>query len=357
MNLTEEISNWDELDFLFNRAKWKIKHKDNIKKIKEDNFYEILSAFDRFNIKYFFEGVSKENLKHNRFLSHYTSEDYIQIISSKLDKTLIDELSSKGFVFIALQNRKLLVKNFHIIYLNFISYDYFPTKKIKVIVKGNEFSVYYKKSKIFKKINFKNVINTTKYNLKFIYLRIKSIFYPYISEANFLKLNVEQLNSKSWKLRKGHLDLVTNNKENIVVEEIINYFKNRNNFEKAIQGIIQTDTSNIFEEPLYANKKFWLTGNNFFINNIIYQFRHNVVGYYEANAYIQDKNNKNLLYSKEYYESLKILDDADLKSFLKKNPIEISKNSIISGKHKTFAMIGRIVDGKSYIKFKVRYIK
>lgn len=357
MNVIEEISNWDELDFLFNRAKWKIKDKDSIKKIKEDNFYEILSAFDRFNLKFYFEGVSKKNLKHNRFLSHYTSEDFIQIISSELNLTLIDELSRKGFIFITLQNSKLIVKNLHIVYLNFISYDYFPTKKKKVIIKGNEFSLYYRKSKIFKKINFKKVINNTKYNLKFIFLRIKSIFYPYISEATFLKLNVELLNSKSWQLRKGHLDLVTNNKKNVVVEEIINYFKNRNNFEKAIQGIIQTDTSNIFEEPLYANKKFWLTGNNFFINNIIYQFRQNVVGYNEANAYIQDKNNKILLYSKEYYENLKILDDTDLKSFLKKNPIEISKNSIISGKHKTFAMIGRIVDGKSYVKFKVRYIK
>jgi len=357
MNVIEEISNWDDLDFLFNRAKWKIKHKDSIKKIKEDNFYEILSAFNRFNLRFFFEGASKENLKKNRFLSHYTSEDFIQIFSSKLDKTLIDELSRKGFIFITVENRKLLVKNFHIVNLNFISNDHFPTKKKKVIVKGSEFNVYYKKSKIFKRINFKSLINITKYNLKFIYLRIKSIFYPYISEANFLKLNIEQLNSKSWQLRKGHLNLVTNNKENVVVDDIINYFKNKNNFEKAILDITQTDTSNTFEEPRYANKKLWLTGNNFFINNIIYQFRQNVVGYKEANAYIQNKNNKILLYSNEYYEDLKILDGADLKSFLKKNPIEISKNSIVSGKHKTFAMIGRIVDGKSYVKFKVRYVK
>ena len=38
-----------------------------------------------------------------------------------------------------------------------------------------------------------------------------------------------------------------------------------------------------------------------------------------------------------------------------KNPIEISKNSIVSGKHRAFAMIGRLINNQEYIKFKVRY--
>ena len=39
MNVINEFSKWDDLDFLFNRAKWKIKDEDIIKKIKEENFY------------------------------------------------------------------------------------------------------------------------------------------------------------------------------------------------------------------------------------------------------------------------------------------------------------------------------
>ena len=71
--------------------------------------------------------------------------------------------------------------------------------------------------------------------------------------------------------------------------QTLGYFKNTNNLEKAKKEIIQTDTSNVFEEPMYANKNFWLTGNNFFINNIIYQFRKNVVSYKKANEYIKIK--------------------------------------------------------------------
>ena len=52
MNVINEISKWDDLDFLFNRAKWKIKDEESIKKkIKEDNFYELLSVFMEFNLK------------------------------------------------------------------------------------------------------------------------------------------------------------------------------------------------------------------------------------------------------------------------------------------------------------------
>ena len=357
MNVINEFSKWDDLDFLFNRAKWKIKDEDIIKKIKEENFYELLSVFEEFNLKFYFDGITKENLTRNRLLSHFTSEDYIYIADKKIEKNLIDELKRKNFIVINLDYKKLLIKNFHIIYLNSTNYDHRLTKQKEIMVKGNKFNVYYKKSKIIKKINIKDTLNKTKYNLKFLYLKIKSIFYPYISETEFLGLNIEQLNSKSWQLRKGHLDLVTNNKHNIVVAEIVGYFKNTNNLEKAKKEIIQTDTSNVFEEPLYANKNFWLTGNNFFINNIIYQFRENVVSYKEANTYVQNKNNKYLLYSNEYYESLKIIDDKELKNFLKKNPIEISKNSIVSGKHRAFAMIGRLINNQEYIKFKVRYVR
>ena len=42
--------------------------------------------------------------------------------------------------------------------------------------------------------------------------------------------------------------------------------------------------------------------------------------------------------------------------FMKNNPIEISNNSIVSGKHRSFAMIGRLIEGKKYIPFYAKYI-
>ena len=42
---------------------------------------------------------------------------------------------------------------------------------------------------------------------------------------------------------------------------------------------------------------------------------------------------------------------------LKDHPIEIKNNTIIGGRHRVCAMIGRIISGKNYIPFYVRYNK
>ena len=48
--------------------------------------------------------------------------------------------------------------------------------------------------------------------------------------------------------------------------------------------------------------------------------------------------------------------EVEIGQFLKSNPIEISNNAIVSGKHRAFAMIGRIINGKEYIKFRAKYV-
>lgn len=360
MNVNRKFSNWDELDFLFNRAKWKIEKKKKIKKIKEQNFYEILILFSSLDIEYSFYGTSKDNIKNNSFLDNFSSEDFICLRDKNIKKQLIEELIARKFQYSLFNGRNLIMKDNHIIELQFDkNFNFFKKSKI-IILNEVEFKIFFKISKKIKKLSFrepKYYLDLTKYNIKFIFLKFKNTFFPYVSKKEFLSLNIEELNSKSWLLRKKHLDIVTNNKTNIKVKDIINHFYESSNFTKAIDNIVETNTSMIFEEPIYANKDFWLNGNNFFIYNIIYQFRKNVVAYKDANEYIKDTRNKNLLYTKEYYESLKILNDNELKKFLKENPIEISKNSIVSGKHKAFAMIGRLINGKKYIKFKVRYIK
>ena len=86
-------------------------------------------------------------------------------------------------------------------------------------------------------------------------------------------------------------------------------------------------------------------------NCIKYQFRHNIVPYNKADQYISNIGQPNL-YSTSYYEKQKLMSDDEILLFNSKSLIEIKNNSITSGKHRAFAMIGRIISGKEYIPFR-----
>jgi len=298
MNIYNEIYNWDDLDFLFNRARWKIGDKSENRKIKKDNFFELFKILDLLDLKFYFYGISKDNLKKNKLFENHNAEDFIRINNNTFDKALINKLKEKNFIILSFNNQNMVIKDYHVIHLDFQNFDHRNRNYKNVILFETKFKIFFLNSPIFKRLVFKNLKNIVKYNIKFVYLTIRNIFYPYLSLESFLNLNIEQLNSKSWQLRKGHLDLVTNNKENIKVGDIVSYFKNTINFDNAKKNIIETDTSSIFEEPIYANKHFWLRGNNYFINNIIYQFRKDVVSYKDANNYIKDKNN---IFNKKFF--------------------------------------------------------
>jgi hypothetical protein len=218
--------------------------------------------------------------------------------------------------------------------LHNIIYDENTYKAIKILT-----------SKKTREFNFKKKIK----------LLLMNTFCSKLTENKFLNLEIEAKSSKSWQLRYKHLDLVTDFTNNKRVKEIIIFFSNQENSLIIKNQIIDTPTEHCFEEPIYANKKFWMTGNNFFIYPILFKFKKNVVPYKDANRYIKKKNKPNL-YTKEYYEGLDSMSDQEIKKFLRKNPIEISNNCIVSGKHRSFAMIGRLASNEKYIPFYVKYI-
>lgn len=164
---------------------------------------------------------------------------------------------------------------------------------------------------------------------------------------------IEPLDSPNWYWRKPHLDIVTDNGRCIKVKDIIEHIKT--NYSKLIQGVEETDTSRPFKKNHNYDMRFWHSGNNFFIYNVAYEFRKNVTAYHDADNYIANKQLP-ILYSAEYYESLKMMSETEINKFLCSNLIEVHKNSCISGKHRVFAMIGRLVKDKSYIPI-IAYIK
>jgi len=47
------------------------------------------------------------------------------------------------------------------------------------------------------------------------------------------------------------------------------------------------------------------------------------------------------------------MNDNEIADFLMKHPLIVENGCVTSGKHRVFAMIGRLASGKSYIPFKV----
>ena len=342
---------WDELDFLFNRAKLKtidtsISKKARIKLIRQ--LSEILS---KLNVTFYLD--KKTSLLFNPAFTENVYEDFFVVEEKNFNliSETIDNFTDFNFNIVFIDEEKISFEKEGRVFTILWSSAKLPNQKIKIEEVIND-DMNFLINKSFKINNNKNYLNNFKKILKKFYL---NTFKSNLNKNDFLKLDIELNYSKSWILRKPHLDIVTNSGKNKKIHEIVDCFSVNQNLDQLSQKIIDTDNSEIYEEPIYANREFWNNGNNYFINSIIYGFRKNVIPYKNANDYII-KNNKLNLYSKEYYESLEIMNNDEIVEFLKKNPIEVFNNSIVSGKHRAFAMVGRMVMDKQYLNFKVKYV-
>ena len=74
------------------------------------------------------------------------------------------------------------------------------------------------------------------------------------------------------------------------------------------------------------------------------EFRHNVEDHHEIGW-------SNL--TKEYYESLPLMSDEEIKRDLMLNPVEFGNGYIKHSYHRACAMVGRLIRGEKYIPFYV----
>ena len=81
----------------------------------------------------------------------------------------------------------------------------------------------------------------------------------------------------------------------------------------------------------------------------------NVIPYKNANEYIEKKITPNL-YSKEYFMKLENMDKSQIIDLFEKSPIEVTNGNVTSGRHRIFAMIGRLIEGKEYIPIQSKLI-
>ena len=173
-----------------------------------------------------------------------------------------------------------------------------------------------------------------------------------LSYDEFMGLHVEPLDSFNWGWRYRHLSIVTDDAKITKVDDLVLYMSSPENRQRLDSRVEESDTSKPFHENNNFDMRFWWSGNNYFWYCVKYEFRKGVVPYSEANKYIEEVGTP-LLYTSKYYESLEVMSESEIHNFLKSQPIVIENGCVTSGKHRVFAMIGRLASGKSYIPFKV----
>jgi len=98
----------------------------------------------------------------------------------------------------------------------------------------------------------------------------------------FICCKIEADTAKNWVLRGPHLDLITDNGKIRKIGDIIKYFKSNSKLDYIKNNfVVETETSEPFEEPINLNSEFWQTGNNYLFYCIYYGFRKNIASYSE----------------------------------------------------------------------------
>jgi len=293
------------------------------KKLKQNSYDEIL--INKKNLNHFLELYNKSSFRNSNISVHYFK---------------------KNVYFLEYKNRFIKI-NFVKLTIEFSKFKSFKIASTKYnYLSGTAYFIYRKFSIEYFKYLLKKINS-----LATSYKNEKSSEVTEISLKYFLNLNIEHKNSFNWEMRKSHLNLLTNNGKVRKIKKIISFIK-RSELLLDIDNLVEeTNTLSVFTEPLNINKTFWMNGNNFFIYPLFFQFKKNVVPYSKVNNYIENHNIPPV-YSFEYYNKLEDMHEDEIRNFLNDNYIEITNNSITSGRHRVFAMIGRLIEGKEYIPFK-----
>lgn len=191
-------------------------------------------------------------------------------------------------------------------------------------------------------MNIMNIILFLLYII--INIKVKKIYkYPkiYFGYSKIIKYE-DFLNMKIFfKESKGdHLSCIMNSE---LIKDIIEFNKNNNFIIKEMNIKLSNNSYNNYQN-------FWNSGNNIYYYSIKYEFRKNVLDYHHISKY----NGKYNIYSKDYYENLKEMNEQEISNLLYYNPIityKKNKNYFKHGYHRIFAMIGRLIKNKKYIPF------
>ena len=366
-NFIYDFERYDYLDYFLNKAYWhNLMSTNNLKDDSSSSLKSFANFLNKQNIDFFLDELSFQSFHSKMF---FNKERYYESIILKPNdrKNITDNLNflKRNDFNLIMNNSKEMhfIKNKKIIKVLFSYLPFllnFDSRNLNMgDVQKNGYrrtssynKIYFYRKIIFNKKYFKNII------FKFFGLEKKKSITKFkkLTYDEFIDICVEDENSINWLLRKPHLDLVTDHKKYIKVKDILDYFKRPGLLENKLSEVKETDTSEKFEEPIHINKKFWLSGNNFYIFPLIFGFKKNVIAYKIVNEYIQQKNDIKV-YSKDYFQSLEDMNKKEIEELFENSPLEITNGAITSGRHRVFAMIGRLIQEKEYVPIYTEIIK
>jgi hypothetical protein len=352
--------NWTGTDFQINKAFWGNYEHGAVKPLRHAN------------IKLFFEIFQEGAALYGRTLKDAYEKNSLMpdhdddIITNHPKDEVITKCIKNGFAVVRETEEFISVLRYN----RYIDIHFDFARKIyvtKCLVDGCEYPIpdwtaiyiqqkYYKIKRL--NIDYKEILqkaakspkkfprklfNVAKRKLS-IARRVKS---EIISREEFLNLDIELNGSLNWHWRKKHTEILNISKERPKISDILKHLINIDRVD-LMKNIVETKNQTPYLEPVHLNSDFWGRGNNYYINPLLYEYRHNVMPYAYANLYINTIKSPNL-FSEEYYCSLPMMTDAEIQRFLERAPIEIVDGAVCSGRHRVFAMIGRLITQKPYI--------
>mgnify|MGYP006103545061 CR=1 FL=1 len=183
-----------------------------------------------------------------------------------------------------------------------------------------------------------------------------SFRYYKIGEREFKELTIYEGNFIESFVRQKQYLIVTDNLQKIRINEIVNFMK-----EKTIDFV----WNNYSEQPgkmipknvdRWLDQDFWQNGNTHFLGNIKYEFRKGTIAYENFNSDTQPID-ADIFLSTEYFENRQLMNDIEIANLLDDNSISLRGKHVTSGRHRVFAMVGRLINGKQYIPFTVDRLK
>lgn len=372
---------WTNLDFEVNKAFWAYHGNSTALSIRMMNLIELQRILDNFTVPNFAYGRTLLDIVISKTLLEDHDDDVIvdrDTFSNKSDN-ILKELEASNFIVIRNSERLFSIIRYER-YID-IHFSNFLEKSKLSYINGYEVRIPESPENILSKKygkRFKNqrsflgkikllafIIFKSPHQIKFqinnfikktpliIYNKITEIKIfkfkkKYLKYNDFLNLKIDSIGSNNWEWRNTHLSILFQEGENL--GQAIERIKLQGGLGALSAQINEVDTSRCFTEPINLSRRFWSGGNNFFIYPAMYGFRHNVIPYMRVNTYIQIQVKPDI-FTAEYLLSLPEMSDLEIEDFLNKNPIEIRKGAIVSGRHRIAAMVGRIIKGQKYIEF------
>ena len=151
---------------------------------------------------------------------------------------------------------------------------------------------------------------------------IRSNSKKYNNKPRYEPINLEYFLNMELQPGGGGKEIVLKNKTLKTIGEVVDFWKNDTNIENVKK---------------HLNPSNWQ-----YFNCMIAEFKKDVADHHELGW---DK------LTKEYFDSLTNMTDEEIELFLKKTPVEFDNGYVRHSYHRACAMIGRLINNKSYIPF------